>query len=249
MSTEETELADRFRDQFQRFERLFKETITSYTELGFPEMGPGESVVAAAGEVMDAYYDSHDIKDLQPYILFVNSEYGESTPLNGLLQSAFIDRFPDPKVDTELAALLSTDVRAVLDKRWDWRSDADSRAFINRILSAFPRLGPIADENTYGREKDILPHPFIVQLSTEQVENTIANTPDKLSETRQILAFLETEYGKNENVDFLISDSFLGMFPYTYEPGYNIVELLGPKLEAAYRKQWNIDDNQPLTDT
>lgn len=220
------------RDKFEKSNRL--------------ERLPRRFIFEQSAKLLDKHTKTGELVEIRKLAEFVNTNYGHSTKDDLILQTAFINRLPDPQIDTELAALLSPSVRAVLDKKWDWREVPSHMEFILQTCAAFPQLQPLADDNTYGRENDVLSTLFMGDVRSQLVDNIIDNAPKKVEEVKQILDYFEDLYGRHEQYDYLIEHPFFGTFPHSYELGYNIVELLGPKLEAAYRKQWNIPDDEPL---
>ncbi len=242
-------LAEKYLVLWPQRQSQYERILSELEARDYAEGASGSFLNEVGRRLLAEHKPNKTSSELSDFIMFVNSEYGNNPSDDNDLEVAFIHYLPDPRIDTEVAALLSPKVRAEVDKEWDWRSEPDGRAFVNRVLAAFPELEALTVGLTHGRENDVLTTSFTSRICYKLVKNVIANTPGELEETKQLLTHLTNEYGANSYVDFLIENSFLGMLPRTTEPGYNIVELLGPKLEAAYRKHWNIDDNQPLTNT
>ncbi len=187
-----TKYFEEFPSRQHQYDRIHAELKAK----GFPELTFDGLLDEVSRELLDGRNPGDISSELRSLIAFVNTQYDLETRGKTILGTAFISRLPDPGVDTELAALLSPEVRASLDKKWDWRSHPDGRDLVNKILTTFTQLEPLAKDLTYGREQDILTTSFMTNVAHHAVENVIAGTPDKISETNQILAHLETKHGK-----------------------------------------------------
>ncbi len=72
-------------------------------------------------------------------------------------------------------------------------------------------------------------HDFLAQVAREMGEQSVWSLDAK----RQLLDFLEAEYGRDGRVDELIAVWFVELLPARDEPGAEIRELLGPRLTAV----------------
>lgn len=233
-------------EEFPELQALFDEVEKEYTSNGQPESIPRRFAGRVCDLYLNRYQDTRNLSDLAPFIAFVNREYEQHQDFRPALSTSFIDRLPDPQIDTKLARLLSPKVRAQLDERWDWRQEPGRQQLVLRIGEAFPQFQIHAHTNSFGREKDVLATDFLIDVTAHCVNNIIDGSPERIQETKDVIDHLETEYGNNDDLDHLIAEYFLDTFPHPNNPGHDITKLLTPKLQAAYRTQRQLPDDEEI---
>ena len=111
--------------------------------------------------------------------------------------------------------------------------------FLHRMAEAVPVLGERLQEHFSGYRRP-LAHAFMGQIVFDMFE---LHTSGRSEDVRPLLAFLESEFGIDEDVDNVISVSFIEMLPEPGERGADIEDLLGPKLRADLegKRKWGED--------
>lgn len=115
--------------------------------------------------------------------------------------------------------------------------------FIERLVSSYPRLKPIFDEHVSDNFGEVLPHLFFGDLTRYAVSRFLevesGALPQGLEaepELRQLLNDLEDAYADgDEEVQELISVSFLENLPRPGEEASGLRNWLGPELSAQLR--------------
>jgi hypothetical protein len=110
-----------------------------------------------------------------------------------------------------------------------------TEAFVRSLVERFPALRPLLHEHLADNFGEMLPHVFFGDL-TRRVLSLLDPSEDKevferRSELRDILTVLEAAYASgDEELQELISVSFLEHLPRPGEPGAAIRQMLGPTL-------------------
>jgi hypothetical protein len=107
--------------------------------------------------------------------------------------------------------------------------------FVRELVSRFPRLKSLLSEHTADNFGEILPHVFFGDITRYVLSFVFAIEAGKASdedrrELVDILKFLELSYSTNEDIQELISVSFLELLPRPEEKGAGIRDILGPEL-------------------
>ena len=111
--------------------------------------------------------------------------------------------------------------------------------FIEQLVSRYPSLKPVFDEHVSDNFGEVLPHLFFGDLTryvvahfTEAQEGAHAGTQAE-NELRRLLNDLENAYADSqEEIQELISVSFLENLPHPGEEASGVRTWLGPKLSA-----------------
>ena len=107
--------------------------------------------------------------------------------------------------------------------------------FVQELVSHFPRLQPLLSEHAADNFGEILPHVFFGDITRYVMAVVLAIESGKASdedrrELVDILKFLESSYSTREDIQELISVSFLELLPRPEEKGARIRDILGPEL-------------------
>jgi hypothetical protein len=119
------------------------------------------------------------------------------------------------------------------------RSNSRSVEFVRSLVSRFPNLTNVLAEHIADND-EILPHLFFGDLTRyvetlHGVARADSVSPSK-QELRSILAYLEETYaGGDEELQELISVSFLEHLPRRGESGWELRDMLGPQLTRQLR--------------
>jgi hypothetical protein len=121
---------------------------------------------------------------------------------------------------------------------------ASSEALMERLVLAVPALRPwrdqLREELRQPDLRDALPQFLLEKATRELTARAVGGDGDALAELTTIAELLEAEFGSGEEVDHMISSCFVILLPYPWEPGGDLVRLLGPKLTAELRqgREW-----------
>jgi hypothetical protein len=113
-------------------------------------------------------------------------------------------------------------------------------SFVRSIAARFPRLAPLLEEHIEDNSSEVLPHLFFGDLTRYVLSLLAAATGENefapRLELRKILEFLEETYASNDQeLQELISASFLENLPRPGEEGWQIREMVGPRLSTQLR--------------
>jgi hypothetical protein len=115
---------------------------------------------------------------------------------------------------------------------------------IDRLVARFPGLRAAFDGHLAANFGEVLPHVFMYDVALYAKHLVVASTDstdlDRASssnrEVQEIFDFFEREFSTgNEEIQGLISVSFLESLPTPGEPGGDLRSLLGPNLSAELR--------------
>lgn len=117
---------------------------------------------------------------------------------------------------------------------------AKTVAFVRSLVERFPRLVGLLDEHIEDNFGEILPHLFFGDLTRYVVSLFLAARDGGDKSTRQelraILDFLEQSYASaDDEVQELISVSFLEHLPRADEDGYELRKMVGRNLLGQLR--------------
>jgi hypothetical protein len=104
-------------------------------------------------------------------------------------------------------------------------------AFVRELAVRFPGLGaPLAEhiEENFG---EVLPHVFFYEITEYAVSLANSEELPQRRELRALLNYLEETYGSQEQLQELISVSFLENLPRPDEAASHIRAMLGPHLK------------------
>lgn len=113
--------------------------------------------------------------------------------------------------------------------------------FIERLVFRYPPLKPIFDEHVSDNFGEVLPHLFFGDISRYAISQFLeiesqAESQGIESELRGLLDDLEDAYvDGDEEIQELISVSFLENLPRPYEEASGLRAWLGPALSAQLR--------------
>ena len=105
--------------------------------------------------------------------------------------------------------------------------------FISELVAHFPGLKPLLDEHIRDQYFEILPHVLLGGVTDYVISLLSSDLLEKRSELHGILSHLDQAYaGGGDQVQELISVSFLERLPRPDEEGGGIRGLLGPHLKT-----------------
>lgn len=115
-----------------------------------------------------------------------------------------------------------------------------TEAFVRALVDRFPGLAPVLEEHLTDNFGELLPHIFLgdvvrwvlTLMATARAEGSLTAQ----RELREFLSHLEDVYvGGNEELQELLSVSFLENLPRPEEDGAEIRTQLGPTLQKQLR--------------
>jgi hypothetical protein len=115
-----------------------------------------------------------------------------------------------------------------------------TQAFVRALVARFPSLAPLLEEHLTDNFGELLPHIFfgdvvrwvLTLMATARAEGSLTAQ----RELREFLSHLEEVYvGGNEELQELLSVSFLENLPRPEEDGAEIRTQLGPSLTKQLR--------------
>jgi len=109
-----------------------------------------------------------------------------------------------------------------------------TEAFVQRVVAAHPELEPLLREHLDDNFGELLPHLWTSDLARYVITGYRSAGPDAVA---PILEQLETEAGRDAEVDELLGVSFVELLPYPDEAGAGLSSLLGPRLGAMLQEQ------------
>lgn len=175
---------------------------------------------------------------LRDLLGFLESEHGRDPEIDALIDDWFVAYLPDPREPySRVLALLGPALRATRERQL--REDADlvppsTAAFVHRLAAAVPGVRDELAEHLRDRHGELLPHPFLSQIAVRAADLYDAGSNEPV---QMLLEFLESEFGRDAEVDELIAVSFVEMMPYPDERGAGLTTRLGPKLAAELSQQ------------
>jgi hypothetical protein len=117
---------------------------------------------------------------------------------------------------------------------------ASTEALAERLVRAVPPLRPLRDrlrdELRQPELREALPFFLLEEGTRPIIARAAAGDGDALAQLTTIAELLEAEFGSDDEVDHLIDSGFVILLPYPWEPGGDLVRLLGPKLTAELRR-------------
>ncbi len=109
---------------------------------------------------------------------------------------------------------------------------SDDVALVQELVAAVPELEELYEVHVFNQH-GTLPHIFFWDMTQDVLASYQEDDgPDAL--WRQTLAFLERRFGGSREADAVIGTSFLYSLPWPGQPGYGIVEELGPTLRRVF---------------
>jgi hypothetical protein len=208
-----------------------------------------------AGFLMDLALDSgprllganrEDVAVIRDLFGFLESELGHDPEVDQLIETMFLENLPEPDGRyARVLDLLGPKLRAARIRKFheDKQSVPPSTvAFVHRLGEAVPALRErLADHiaRHHGRPQ---PHAFMGEIVFDAIRLASSG---KSAAVKPLTDFLESEFGRDKDVDNVIAVSFIEMLPNPGEPGAEIVDLLGPKLRAEYRRHHNWSAPRP----
>jgi hypothetical protein len=112
----------------------------------------------------------------------------------------------------------------------------DDIRFLEELVAAVPEFGELYEIHVENNGEP-LPHVFFGLDVTPAVVDSYLGKDPEAPDWRATLEFLERQLGRGiPDVTEVIVTSFLDQLPYKQEPGYGVVEHLGPLLSAKYRE-------------
>ncbi|MEU6983059.1 hypothetical protein ABZ946_06510 [Streptomyces sp. NPDC046324] len=101
------------------------------------------------------------------------------------------------------------------------------------LVTHIPEFRDAYDDHVFS-QGGVLPHVFFWDVVQNTVRSFLGEDPSA-ADWRRTLAFLEEQSARGElGVDEVIVTSFLNDLPYPHEPGYAIVQELGPVMAARF---------------
>lgn len=200
---------------------------------GLPAAAPAEFLHGYSYELSQAWHDdpASAREPLAALAAVLEAEYGADRGLDSLIESNFLVRLPGGR-DPDPVALLGPKLAAWVRAERGWRAAPADAAFVQRVVAAVPALAPLAADNTYGDQEDVLIHPFLGEVTFREAELAEAG---RLDEPRAVADLMEQALGSD--VDEPIAVSFVENLPWPGEPGAALLDLLGPKLRAVLAEQ------------
>ncbi|MFJ8608092.1 hypothetical protein ACIRH0_12950 [Streptomyces sp. NPDC093675] len=106
---------------------------------------------------------------------------------------------------------------------------------VEYLVARFPALEDSYSAHVFN-EDGVLPHVFFWDVTQDVVNSFVAQDPDAL-DWRSVLAFLEEQLSRGiPKVNEVICTSFLWYLPNPGDPGYEIINHLGPTMTRKFRE-------------
>ncbi|MEU6879741.1 hypothetical protein [Streptomyces sp. NPDC046712] len=104
---------------------------------------------------------------------------------------------------------------------------------VSDLVTRIPEFRGVFDAHVFN-QGGVLPHVFFWDVVQDTVRSFLGEDP-AAADWRRTLDFLEEQIGRGVlAVDEVIVTSFLNDLPYPHEPGYAIVQELGPVMAAKF---------------
>lgn len=115
--------------------------------------------------------------------------------------------------------------------------NASTVALIGALAYRFLELRPLLQEHLDDNDGEVLPHLFVADVERWAEGEATAEGNARQAAVQDVLAFLEDAYStQGEEIEELISVSFLEHVPRPGEPGSLLRSLLGPRLAEQLRR-------------
>jgi hypothetical protein len=251
-----TDVIDAFMDRLfiavpplrEEWER-YLQTQQNHEAEGLGPPRPGVFLLSLARTSRD-WFRSGD-PHLHPLLRFLESELGRDPEIDELIETRFAAYLPEPGDTYDgMLKLLGPKLRAARDRQLveDELAVPESTVdFLRRLADAVPSLRERVAEHFRRFNGRPLPHAFMGEIVFEAIR--FAST-GKAEVVQPLIDFLESEFGRDEDVDNVIAVSFIEMLPQPGERGADIEAVLGPKLRAELesQRQWSADRMQELAE-
>ncbi len=111
-----------------------------------------------------------------------------------------------------------------------------TEAFVERLADSVPPLREMLADNKQ-RHGAQAPRAFLRTVAQVLPSRYFGGDPVTADEYRRVLDFLDHEFGKDDEIDTLIAESFLAHLPAPDDFRAKALELLGPALRAELDRQ------------
>ena len=110
----------------------------------------------------------------------------------------------------------------------------ETEGFVKRLVAAHPELESLLAEHLEDNFGELLPHLWTSDLARHVVTRYQSGGA---SAVLPLLEQLESEAGRDSEVDELLAASFVELLPQPAEAGADVNDLLGPRLGSMLQEQ------------
>jgi hypothetical protein len=180
-----------------------------------------------------------EAEQFRALLAYLESRLGDDPEIDELIEAWALSVLPAPGEQPEgVFDLLPPQLherKLRMDQEDREAFPASLGQFLDRLAVAVPAVREKLDEHIK-EYRWALPHTFLEEVVAEAKRLHLAGRTDEIL---PFLAFLESEFGADPEVDNLIAISFLDELPGPGEPGADLELLLGPKLRGELQRLRN----------